>query len=334
MKEKADGIAWGLIAKHLSNELNDKEKVDFNGWKKQSGLNNIEIEKAEKIWDLSKNENTDIFSIDNGWNKLHNRIHKKSNFTIGNKNSAFKLNPLLQIAAAILIVLSIGLVIKYFVRPEKYITITADNQSLQRPVILSDGTKVYLNMGSTIVFPKEFGSIRNITLSGEAFFNVTPNKHSPFVIKTTHAQIKVLGTSFNVIANKESDSIQVVVETGRVELTPNNDLRNILLTKGNSGVYYAHSNKLIKSENSDINAFSWKTRSLTFKNASLSYVIRILQKQFAKTIHFENDKLKDYHLTAEYIDLDIDSIFKALNTSHCLKIKKINNEYIISGPGC
>ena len=68
--------------------------------------------------------------------------------------------------------------------------------------VLPDGTTVYLNTNSKIIFPKRFEkNKREITLKGEAFFEVTKDKNRPFIINVNEAQVEVLGTSFNILSN-------------------------------------------------------------------------------------------------------------------------------------
>ena len=73
---------------------------------------------------------------------------------------------------------------------------------------LADGTTVYLNSGSKLIFPVEFkGESRNVKLIGEAFFEVTPNASKPFIVKTVGMNVKVLGTAFDLQAYPESNKI-------------------------------------------------------------------------------------------------------------------------------
>lgn len=329
MKENTDDISWSRIAKHLGDALNALEKEQFEQWEKASEYNHTEKEKAEKIWELTKPEGAEVFDTDNGWLKLKGRIHKDD---LQKKETTFNAGIFLRVAASILFILGLSFAINHYLNGTRYSTVVAHDQ--KQPVILPDGSKVLLNAGASLKYPRVFGATRDVALTGEAFFNVMPDKNKPFIIRTSEASIKVVGTSFNVLATKETDSVQVVVETGIVELTPKQLQKKIILSKGTSGCYYAQKQLLKKYETADVNAFAWKTNTLIFKNARLSYVINVLQKQFSKPISCNNDQLKEYRLTADYIELSLEDILKALETSHCLKIIKKQDRYIITGPGC
>ena len=88
---------------------------------------------------------------------------------------------------------------------------------------LPDGSVVALNSNSKLVFPKQFnGDTREVTIEGEAFFDVKPNPEKPFIINAGKAQIKVVGTSFNVSAYPETETLEVVVKTGKVQVISKN----------------------------------------------------------------------------------------------------------------
>ncbi len=90
-------------------------------------------------------------------------------------------------------------------------------------VILSDGTQVWLNAGSELIYPTRFsGKSRAVHLTGEAFFDVTKGE-TPFEVRTSHAVVKVLGTRFDVSAYPDDSRTQVVLERGRVDVRTANE---------------------------------------------------------------------------------------------------------------
>ena len=85
-------------------------------------------------------------------------------------------------------------------------------------ILLSDGTEVWINANTTIIYPSVFsGSERNIKLSGEAFFKVAHNEKKPFIVSTDNLDVKVLGTTFDVSAYKESGQTSVSLWKGRLK---------------------------------------------------------------------------------------------------------------------
>jgi len=87
---------------------------------------------------------------------------------------------------------------------------------------LSDGTTVFLNSGSRLIYPEVFrANLREVVLIGEAFFQVAPDTRRPFTVKTSDLQIKVLGTSFNLLAYPSDNTIEAVLTEGKISISRN-----------------------------------------------------------------------------------------------------------------
>lgn len=332
MKKQLDDKDYALIARYLGNELEENEKEVFDQWLANSDENRLELAKAEKIWAAGDVRDTKKFNTDQGWVKLHKRIHSKTKAPLLKSGNVFA--PFLKIAASIVVLLGIGFIIYWFAIQSGTNEVIAE-QKILKPVVLPDGTKVYLNQGATLIYPEEFaGEIRKVELSGEAFFEVARNEKQPFIIQTPQAEIKVLGTSFNVLANKKSDSVQVVVETGVVELSPRSHNQKITLTKGNTGSYYINSDKLNKSTISDINATAWKTDVIIFHDADLLYITKTLNRLFPKQVELKGEHLHNCRINSDFKQSNLESILKTIHELLGVDVTKTDKGYIISGPGC
>jgi ferric-dicitrate binding protein FerR (iron transport regulator) len=223
---------------------------------------------------------------------------------------------------------------RYFINKTNYTEIVAKVKMVEKPIVLPDGTKVYLNAGASLIYPKKFGTAtRRIELSGEAFFNVTRNEKIPFVINTKQAQIKVLGTSFNVIAEKCSDNIQVVVESGLVELKSPLNEEKILISKGNTGSFLTGANKYQLSS-SDVNSLAWMTNRIQFKESGLLYVTQTLERLFKKKINLGNENLKKCKISADFKNQSLEKILDAIKESLKVEIKSTKKGYVLTGSGC
>ncbi|MCA9748711.1 MAG: FecR domain-containing protein, partial [Romboutsia sp.] len=100
------------------------------------------------------------------------------------------------------------------------VTSKGDNEE----VILSDGSKIILNVDSKLIYPKKFNdSIREVTLIGEAFFDIERDVNKPFIVNANEIKIKVLGTSFNVKSYSKDEKIETTLVTGKVELIKDQD---------------------------------------------------------------------------------------------------------------
>lgn len=162
-------------------------------------------------------------------------------------------------------------------------------------IVLNDSTVVWLNAGSSLVYPSKFGSKnREVVLFGEAFFDVTKNKNKPFIVQTTALEITVLGTRFNISAYPEDKTIQTVLEEGSVairKINRTNHDKEIIL-KPNQLVSYDKLTKLseVKEVNTEFYT-SWTNGLLTFENRDLNRVVKTIERYYNIKIQFENPLL-------------------------------------------
>ncbi len=156
-------------------------------------------------------------------------------------------------------------------------------------VYLSDGTKVYLNAGSQLSYPSEFrGNFREVYLSGEAFFKVSPNPDKPFYVNTKDIKIKVLGTSFNVSSYAEDKTVQTVLVKGKITAGRNELFaKTIELVPGERLTFDKNDSRLLKDK-VDVELYSsWKNGYLVFSNEPIYEVIIKLKRFYNKDIAIE-----------------------------------------------
>lgn len=149
---------------------------------------------------------------------------------------------------------------------------------------LSDGTKVWLNAGSRLIYPSKFvDNIREVYLVGEAFFNVEKNEDQPFVVKTSHVSVKVLGTQFNVSAYPEDNSIQTVLTEGSVEIIRADAglfEKGVVLQPGQLGLWHKKS-KETKVYDVDVEYYTnWVEGIFSFENTDLNRIVKKLERYY------------------------------------------------------
>ncbi len=155
---------------------------------------------------------------------------------------------------------------------------------IKSDILLSDGTRVWLNAGSTLLFPHKFeGKERKVILKGEAYFEVAENKNSPFVVNANEIDVAVLGTKFNLKNNANDDELEVVLVEGSVSLKENNRFKllnkEIKLEPKQRAVYNKTSNKTEVSFNVDTDYYtSWKDGLLMFNLESIVTVFKRLSR--------------------------------------------------------
>jgi len=160
----------------------------------------------------------------------------------------------------------------------------------QYRVILSDGTKVWLNAKSEITFPAEFvGNSRNVKLSGEAYFEVAKNKVKPFFVHTPQQEIKVLGTHFNVNAYGNEQHINTTLVEGRIKVSNGTAGTSVMLEPGQQAQAGGRSATDIKVVyNADIEKITaWKNGLFNFNGATLHEVMRQLERWYDIEVVYE-----------------------------------------------
>ena len=152
-------------------------------------------------------------------------------------------------------------------------------------IILSDGTKVWLNAGTKLVYPPSFqADKREVFLVGEAFFEVTENPDRPFIVKTKELNVKVLGTSFNVKTYPDDNNIETTLASGKVMLEKNENKnkhgKEIILRPGQMA-NYSKEYKTIKVKNVEIESYiSWKDGWYKLEGLALSELAKKLERYY------------------------------------------------------
>jgi transmembrane sensor len=146
-------------------------------------------------------------------------------------------------------------------------------------VTLADGSRVLLNAASSLKYPVAFtGATRQVELTGEAYFEVAHNKAQPFIVKTLHQQVQVLGTHFNVNSYDDEESTNTTLLEGSVKVTT--DVTTAMLVPGEQAVLNDKDNK-IKLQQADLeNIMAWKNGDFVFKEESLASIMRKVSRWY------------------------------------------------------
>jgi hypothetical protein len=156
----------------------------------------------------------------------------------------------------------------------------------RKEIILSDGSKVWLNSGSKLVFPAYFSkNRREVYLEGEAIFEVAHNKNKPFFVQVTNYNVQVLGTVFNISSYKDDEAVRTVLKSGSVQIEyKKNDLfgtTNSVKIVPNTLAVYNKKEKEIFVKNVDVEEyFSWREGVFIFKNDSLASIMKKLSRYY------------------------------------------------------
>jgi len=270
------------------------------------------------------------FGTENEWSKLQASLGSADSAASGTR---FKTKPyFLRIAASIAFLLISSFVLYTLVfRGHDVIHETTGKVE---QVILPDGSAVWLNERSRIIHDRDFKNGRNITLEGEGFFEVKPDSRKPFIIHTGQAQIKVLGTSFNVKAFGQEILTEVFVVTGKVAFSALNSNNSIVLTPGSNGVLNKHDQKMTIQHSPPLNITAWKDRNLVFRKTPLREVVKTLQHFFKTDIQVKNERLLDCRFTSTFNDPTLPEVIETISVALDLQVDHQSNVYTLDGEGC
>lgn len=309
-----------LFVKYFSNEIRLEEKIEVESWLAASLENQKTFALLEEIHYAQKAQQ-----------RLLSRDSDLAFEVVQKKISEKKRRLLLQrvaVAASIFILLfSIG---SQLIRKEgplaaspTLVTVTAFDNSLTK-IALPDGTEVFLNKGSSIVYPSSFsGKERNVKLNGEAFFKVAHNPDQPFVLSNKDGQynIKVLGTEFNVQAYEGEEFIEATLVSGSIEL----DIPAIksvkVLTPSQMASFSLSTNELqIAKVNTD-RTVDWMYNRLVFRDTPMIDVLTKLSKFYNVDFKVDNKVINTYIFTGTFEDKPLSQVLDYMKIASNLNYK-------------
>ncbi len=296
-REWADAAAW-LSGEETSNDVSGRFLISEDG-------------EIMKKWNDLKNTDTDNIDVDKAWNNLNHRIEAEKPVIPFRRQSL--MPAFIRIAAMVIIVAGLGWLMFEVAAPEK-VTVTAAMDEKNLEVLLADGSKVYLNRDSRLIYPETFGrNNRKVTLKGEAYFDIAPDASHPFIIDAGNARVKVLGTSFNVITDNKDNEVEVFVTTGTVMLTSNDGSESLMIEPGYVGRVSGTSSS--REVNTDPNYMAWNTDILTYDGERLGVVFADLKRTFNIDIVASDPAINDYRLTSRFDSQPHDTIIKVICTT-------------------
>lgn len=158
-------------------------------------------------------------------------------------------------------------------------------------ITLPDSSKVWLNGGSTLIYPSRFvAKERNVCLSGEAFFEVTKNSQQPFIVDVNQVRLKVLGTTFNLYAYPNDPRITATLETGSVQINVENKDKPYVLSPNDQLVYDSNTGEVTIISVNTTDYLAWRSGALYFNDTKFDVAIQQLERRFDVTIHLMNNK--------------------------------------------
>jgi transmembrane sensor len=309
-----------LIARYLNGDCSGQEVEELYSWINQHEENKEIFNQIKDTWDS-------VSRIDFSTEKQLTQFYKNQS----ERKKVFKLSYWKQAVAAAA-VLAIGLL--------SGILFMHNNQKIddhevvfnvpfgsKSSVTLADGSIVILNSGSTITYKE--GNQKNgrkVHLSGEAFFDVEPDKKSPFLVYTDDFTIEVTGTSFNVCAYSDNPFSSATLAEGSVSLTFNRSGQSFNLKPGERMRFDRESNRYSLLAVDVEPEVAWKDDDFIFRNMAFPELSRRLERWYDVKLTFEAPELKEFTYSGRFKNQEtIWQVLDALKLTTPLDYKRVSD---------
>lgn len=303
------------IASFLAGDCSSQEKKELEAWRKEAPSNEEEFCKLKKIWDAATPPAQFRPDVACAWQKVQTCIHQKEGLTTMAKQPIPLYLRSWAIAAAVAF-LFLGSAVFIFTK-QQAVTFsqtsamaTLETKANQKQeLLLSDGTHVWLNQNSKILYPENFdGSLREIKLEGEGYFEVAHMPEKPFVIQAGAGKVQVLGTAFNLEAKEE---VKIQVSEGRVRFSADekDPKTSLILEAGEAAILRG---KNLQKEIQDPNFLAWRTGAFIFEDTNLKEVFKALEKYYPVKISSSSSAILNCRLFARFQQQPLEEVLKVL----------------------
>ena len=304
-----------LITNRLLGIISEEENVFLDDWIGKSIENRRLYSEQKRLWHL--------FEIHQKVQKIDERkaYQKISNQLFTRKNSNV-LGLIQRIAAVLLLPVIVASAFYFYSERINHNQFTTVYNTVETPLgmrsslTLPDGTKVWLNAGSSISYPVLFANnFRQVNLIGEAYFEVKKDKKWPFVVNTKNMNVIVSGTSFNCNAYPENDQVQTVLVEGEVTLVNQSATELTTLNPGELAVFNNNNQRITKTKTDLSKYIAWKSGKLMFRDDKMNKVVEKLERWYNVEFEIEDREIANYVYTATFIDESLDQVLKMLSLS-------------------
>ena len=307
------------LERYISGKADQKEIV-FVETLFSGGHENIGLRKhLEKDWEDDRQNAT---PSDADLNRLLDRVHHMIRNKEDQKRKLFihRLIHFYRKVAAILLLpllFSGSLAIVYLGKPKSNIAEQHVTSVIHAPMgsrvsfSLPDGSKGWLNSGSSLTYSIPFNSNRSVTLVGEAWFDVCHNEKSPFEVMAGSSKVKVLGTSFNVSAYLGDKYMEVVLKNGKVEFYAEPNSQKVMISPSQKLVYCNNAVKLSVTDPSKYSA--WTDGKLVFRGDNMLEVAARIGRWYNVKVVLADKDLEKFSFRATFEDDSLEEVLRLLS---------------------
>ena len=317
-----------ISQKYFEGRATEAEQVELLKWLRQKeNMSAFRICRSE--WEAGLKGEGMQPENQEAWYRIQDRLFSNS---YEGWNRKVRIFSAFKYAALVIFMVSLGTVIfmisgKKTTIAEVETTVVADNGQISK-IILPDSSIVWLNSGTTLSYSNLYSfDNRNLKLNGEAWFQVRKNKNVPMVVNCAGLFVKVTGTSFNISAYQEYGKIDVVLETGAVEIYeyPEGD-PVCRLMPGELAEFTRTNRKMEVSKVNTAKYRSWKEGMVNFYNLRLEEIVFRLEKRYNQRFLID-EKIKAIPLTFTIKNESLESVLNLM--SRIAPVSAVQKEELI-----
>jgi transmembrane sensor len=212
---------------------------------------------------------------------------------------------------------------------------TPKKDSVHKWIKLPDGTSVQLNADSHLNYPHSFAGLktREVSLTGEAYFDVKHDAAHPFIIRTGKIKTTVLGTAFNISAYSADVAVTITVTRGKVMVQEGN--KTLAVLTPDQQLAWNSAQPPVKVSLNAESAIAWKKSDLIMDDITLAEAAKMISARYGLQVQFKNDKVKDCRFTAAFLNSNqIDQVLNVLGDITGANLILKDHTITIDGPGC
>lgn len=193
---------------------------------------------------------------------------------------------------------------------------------------LADGSRVWLNSSSSLIFPTVFsGRERRVELKGEGYFEVAKNALSPFHVKVNNMDVSVLGTHFNIMSYSDEENINTTLLQGKVNVTVNNVTKSLL--PGKEAVLNKITNSIKINKANIEEAIAWKNGEFRFKNTNIKELMRQVARWYDVDVEYKTPATDQYFTASLPRMENISELLEILQLTGTIHFKIENKKIIV-----
>jgi transmembrane sensor len=320
----SDNIPWILIQKSFKKQLNDDDRSELENWLSASEPNQKLYRQLQMSWNLAGGQQSAFHPDENAaWKKIIRsaNIDWMDRQTV-RKERRRRILYFVRNAAAILLlpvlIITALLFIDRTVDTESAIVQVATQTGQRSDFIMDNGTRVWLNSGSQLSYgPGQRRGETRLLLEGEAYVDVPAGQKTSMVIATSHMDVRVTGTSFNVRAYPDEATVETVLESGEVELLaagPDGGYELLAVLQPNQrAVYHKGDERLETGEITTFEYTAWRDGILVFRSVTFDELVHRLEKWYDVDItydarRFEGERYSGVFRNRETLEQVLESI--------------------------